>query len=121
MANNGSSTVGLPESRSAPERISRGGRLLSPLRWKRTIALIGAASLTGLSFASCSGSSLSASSTCSQFMSASPQAQQTAVDQLAQQYNKPDYATPLGSPEVPYYCSSNPNVTLGEFFAHAQD
>jgi len=54
-------------------------------------------------------------------MSASPQAQQTVVDQLAQQYNKPDYATPLGSPEVPYYCSSNPNVTLGEFFERAQD
>ena len=54
-------------------------------------------------------------------MAASPQDQQTIVDQLAQQYDKPDYATPLGSPEVPYYCTSNPNVTLGEFFKHAQE
>ena len=91
------------------------------VRPKRYIALLGLASLTGLGFASCSGSSLSASSTCRQFISASPQAQQTIVDQLAQQYNKPDFATPLGSPEVPYYCTSNPNVTLGQFFQQAQD
>lgn len=83
--------------------------------------MAGVSSLVGLSFASCNGSSLSASSTCSQFMAASPQDQQTIVDQLAQQYDKPDYATPLGSPEVPYYCTSNPNVTLGEFFKHAQE
>jgi hypothetical protein len=122
MTSQGSSRVGFSESGSTPARTNRRGSLiLPPFRWKRSIALIGVASLTGLSLASCAGSSLSASSTCSQFMSASPQAQQTAVDQLAQQYNKPDYSTPLGSPEVPYYCSGNPNVTLGEFFAQAQD
>jgi hypothetical protein len=54
-------------------------------------------------------------------MSASPQQQQEVVDQLATQYNKPDYATPLGSPEVPYFCSANPDVTLGHFFQEASD
>ena len=49
------------------------------------------------------------------------QAQQTAVEKLAAQYDKPDYATPLGMPEVPYYCSANPSATLGYFFSHAQD
>jgi hypothetical protein len=67
------------------------------------------------------GSSLSASSTCQDFLNASPSAQQQVVDQLAAQYRKPDYATPLGEPEVPYFCASNPSVTLGQFFAEAQD
>ncbi len=69
----------------------------------------------------CNSSGLGASSTCNQFMSASPQQQQEVVDQLATQYNKPDYATPLGSPEVPYFCSANPDVTLGHFFQEASD
>jgi hypothetical protein len=69
----------------------------------------------------CNGSGLTAASTCSQFMNATPQAQQTIVDQLATQYNKPDYASPLGAPEVPYYCAANPNVTLGQFFSNAGD
>ncbi len=69
----------------------------------------------------CNSNSLGASSTCSQFMSSSLQQQQEVVDQLATQYNKPDYTTPLGSPEVPYFCSANPNVTLGHFFQEASE
>lgn len=64
--------------------------------------------------------SLSASSTCQDFMNASPEAQVSVVDSLAAQYHKPDYATPLGEPDVPYYCAANPSVTLGQFFEHAQ-
>lgn len=64
--------------------------------------------------------SLSASSTCQEFMNASPAAQVSIVDSLAAQYHKPDYATPLGEPDVPYYCASNPSVTLGQFFENAQ-
>jgi hypothetical protein len=75
--------------------------------------------LSALALGACNSTSLSASTTCGQFMSATPQQQQQVLDQLATQYNQPDYATPLGSPEVPYYCSANPNVTLGHFFKEA--
>jgi hypothetical protein len=63
---------------------------------------------------------LSANSTCQDFLNASPEAQQEIVQSLAAQYHKPDYVTPLGEPEVPYYCAANPSVTLGQFFANAQ-
>jgi hypothetical protein len=53
-------------------------------------------------------------------MNANASDQQQVVDSLAGQYNKPDYSTPLGSPEIPYYCSANPSVTLGQFFQNAQ-
>jgi hypothetical protein len=67
------------------------------------------------------GSELSASSTCKDFMNASASDQQEVVDKLASQYNKPAYTTPLGAPEVPYYCSANPTVTLQHFFEHAEE
>jgi len=68
----------------------------------------------------CAGSGLSASSSCKDFMNASSVEQHEIVDQLASQYKKPDYATPLGEPEVPYYCSANPSTTLGDFFQKAE-
>ncbi len=77
--------------------------------------------LAGLALSACGGSGLSASSTCQDFMNASQSDQQAIIDKLATQYNKPDYASPLGSPEVPYYCAANPSVTLGQFFQKAQD
>lgn len=83
-------------------------------------AAIAAVSLSALSIAACGGSGLSASSTCSDFMNASSSDQQAVIDKLASQYDKPDYTTPLGAPEVPYYCSGNPDVTLGQFFQNAQ-
>ena len=85
----------------------------------RTVIASLSIALAALTLTAC-GSSLSASSTCQDFLNASPQDQQSAVDKLAAQYDEPDYATPLGEPEVPYYCSSNPSVTLGYFFSHAQ-
>jgi len=75
----------------------------------------------GLVVTSCQGAGLSASSTCKDFLGASASDQQQVVSQLAGQYDKPDFATPLGEPDVPYYCASNPNVTLGQFFSHASD
>lgn len=84
--------------------------------------MTGAASaLLALALAGCGGSSLSASSSCKDFMSASQSDQQAIIDKLATQYNKPEYSTPLGAPEVPFFCSGNPNVTLGQFFQEAQD
>jgi hypothetical protein len=74
---------------------------------------------TGALLSACGGGALSATSTCQDFMQASPTEQQQVISQLAEQYHKPSYATPLGEPEVPYYCADNPNVTLGDFFSHA--
>jgi len=87
----------------------------------RFTGAFGALVFTGLLASGCGDSGLTASSTCHQFMNASPQDQATVVNSLAAQYQKPDYATPLGQPEVPYYCAANPNVTLGQFFAKATD
>lgn len=89
---------------------------------KRSLAaLLGAvlAVVAGALVSACGGGALSATSTCQDFMNASLTAQQQAISQLAAQYHKPSYATPLGEPEVPYYCAGNPKVTLGEFFSHA--
>ena len=74
-----------------------------------------------LSLSACGGGDLSASSTCQDFMKASAIAQHEVTDQLASQYKKAAYATPLGEPEVPYYCSANPSVTLGDFFQKAEE
>lgn len=87
----------------------------------RLATLLALSGVSGLLISGCNGSGLSASSTCSQFMDASQQAQESIISQLATKYDKPDYATPLGEPEVPYYCASNPNVTLGQFFSNAND
>ena len=74
-----------------------------------------------MGLSACAGSGLSASSTCQSFMKASPTEQHEVTDQLASQYKKGEYATPLGEPEVSYYCSANPSVTLGEFFQKAEE
>jgi len=63
---------------------------------------------------------LSANSTCQDFLNAPQAAQQAIIENLAAQYHKPDYVTPLGEPDVSYFCAGNPSVTLGEFFARAQ-
>jgi hypothetical protein len=91
------------------------------MRSRRIHLAAAAASLTAtLGLAACGGSTLSAASTCHDFMNADATTQHEAVDRLAAQYSKPDYATPLGEPEVPYFCSANPSVTLGSFFARAE-
>ena len=79
--------------------------------------------LTGIacvvSLTSCS-KSLSEDSTCSDFLAAPADQQQSITQQLAGKYQKPDYASPLGMPEVPYYCASHPQTTLKQFFSFAQ-
>jgi hypothetical protein len=81
-----------------------------------------AASLAVLSLLAfgCGGSGLSASSSCKDFMTASASEQHEVVDELASHYDKPAYATPVGEPEVPYYCTARPSVTLGQFFQKAE-
>ena len=78
-----------------------------------------AAILMSLALAGCGG--LSASSTCTDYLNASSSAQLSLAQKLAGQYDKPDYATPLGEPEIAYYCASSPDTTLGQFFAQAHD
>jgi hypothetical protein len=86
----------------------------------RTTAAV-ATVISCLSLCACAGSALSASSTCEDFMKASAGAHHEVTDQLASHYGKSAYATPLGEPEVPYYCSANPSVTLGDFFQKAEE
>lgn len=77
------------------------------------------AAFATLAFAGCGAAGLSESSTCKDFLAADPADQQSITQQLAGKFGKPDYATPLGMPEVPYYCASNPKTTLKEFFESA--
>jgi hypothetical protein len=74
-----------------------------------------------ISSAGCGSSGLSASSSCRQFSEASPEDQATAISSLSSKFDTPEYSTPLGSPEVGYYCAGNPEVTLEEFFEQAHE
>lgn len=69
--------------------------------------------------AGCGEEGLSESSTCKDFLAADPADQQSITQQLAGKFNKPNYATPLGLPAVPFYCASHPDTTLQEFFESA--
>ena len=69
----------------------------------------------------CGGSGLSASSTCQDFMSASPEEQEEAISKLSSEFNTPETATPLGRPNVPYACASEPDLTLEEYFQRAHE
>jgi hypothetical protein len=85
------------------------------------ISMAAAGAIASLGLTACGGGSLSASSNCQEFMKASASEQHEVVDQLASQYHKAAYTTPLGEPEVPFYCSSDPSVTLGQFFQKAEE
>jgi hypothetical protein len=88
----------------------------------RNVGLVTAVTVavSGLALGGCGSDNLTASSSCQDFMGASATEQHEVIDQLASHYQKPDYATPLGEPELPYYCSANPSITLGEFFERAE-
>jgi hypothetical protein len=91
------------------------------MRFQKMRTSIAAAGVTsGLLLGACGTAGLSASSSCQQFMNASGSEQHEIVDQLASHFGKPAYTTPLGEPEVPYYCSANPSVTLEQFFQRAE-
>jgi hypothetical protein len=74
-----------------------------------------AAALLGslaIALAGC-GSSLTAQSSCKDFLNASQSAQVTAIDKIAPQEDAPDATTPLGMPNVSYLCAGEPSQTLG--------
>jgi len=92
------------------------------MRHRRISAIIAVAGVaSAVTFSACGTNGLTSASTCQDFMAASPVEQHEVIDQLASNYQKPDFATPLGEPEVPYYCSANSSVTLGSFFEKAED
>jgi len=83
----------------------------------RLVQMLGTAVVIGVVIAGCGGSSgLSASSTCEDFSKASLEEQAEAISSLSSEFDTPEYASPLGSPEVGYYCSSNPETTLEALF-----
>ena len=73
------------------------------------IALVG---FLGLGLTSCSNS-LSASSSCKDFLNASQSEQVSAIDKIAAQENAPNATTPLGMPNISYLCAGDPSQTLG--------
>ena len=73
---------------------------------------------TALAVSGCGGG-LSASSTCKDFSEASFEEQTEVISSLSSKYDTPDYTTPLGEPEVGYYCASSPDTTLAAFFEQA--
>jgi hypothetical protein len=64
----------------------------------------------------CSGSGLSASSSCKDFMTASQEEQAEAISKLSSKFDTPEVATPLGTPSIAYTCSSNPDMSLEKLF-----
>jgi hypothetical protein len=80
-----------------------------------TSRLLFAAALAGclsITLAGCSAS-LTAQSSCKDFLNASQSDQVTAIDKIAPQEDAPDATTPLGMPNVSYLCSGDPSQTLG--------
>jgi hypothetical protein len=80
-------------------------------------AMVGAAALV----VSGCGGGLSASSSCKDFSEASFEEQAKVISSLSSKYDTPDYTTPLGEPEVGYYCASSPDTTLEAFFQQAEE
>ena len=77
--------------------------------------------LMACAIAGCGSGGLSASSTCKDFAEASPEEQSEVISSLSSKYDTPDYTSPLGEPEVGYYCAGNPETTLEEFFQQAAE
>jgi len=80
------------------------------------VAMLGAltASLTGCSH------SLTAQSSCKDFLNASQSDQIQAIDKVAAQEDAPDATTPLGMPNISYLCTGSPNQTLGWAIAQSR-
>jgi hypothetical protein len=74
-----------------------------------------AASVLAVCLSGCMGQGLSADSSCSDYLNASPQDQQQAVDKLVSKLHAdPALTTPLGFPEVAYQCSGDADQKLGD-------
>jgi hypothetical protein len=89
-------------------------------RWLGIAVIIMGLVVMPLALAGCGGG-LSASSTCKDFSEASAEEQHEVISSLSSKYDTPDYTSPLGEPEVGYYCASNPETTLEQFFEQAAE
>jgi hypothetical protein len=89
--------------------------MVSQARRSLTIGLI---ALAG-AIAGCGASSLTANSSCGDFLNASREAQDEAVSRLAGELHAPEADTPLGRPNVNYICANNATETLGRAVAHS--
>jgi hypothetical protein len=69
----------------------------------------------------CGGEELSASSSCEDFLAASPEDQQQTISKLSSEFNTPQLTTPLGEPNVAYVCASSPEMTLEELFQRTHE
>lgn len=85
---------------------------LAVLGWPKALVPIAIASLV-FTGACSSGPSLSADSTCRDFMSASAEDQTSAVNMIATDLGAANATTPLGRPNVNYLCAQAPTRTLG--------
>ncbi len=65
------------------------------------------------------GGGLSAGSSCKDFSEASFEEQHEVIGSLSSKSGTPAYTSPLGEPEVGYYCAGNPETTLEQFFEQA--
>jgi hypothetical protein len=90
-------------------------------RWLGIGALVMGMVLVSCAIVGCGGGGLSASSSCKDFAEASLEEQHEAISSLSSKYDTPDYTTPIGEPEIGYYCASSPETTLEEFFEHASE
>ncbi len=88
---------------------------------KRLVRAVLMCVVMGLVVTGCGGGGLSAGSTCKDFSEASAEEQHEAISSLSSKFGTPDYTTPLGEPEVGYYCASSPETTLEEFFQQAAE
>lgn len=60
------------------------------------------------------GNSLDASSSCKDFLNASRQDQDAAVNKVASDKRAGSAVTPLGRPNINYLCANSPDMTLGD-------
>ena len=60
------------------------------------------------------GTSIGASTSCKDFLHASPQDQEAAVSKVAADMRAGNAVTPLGRPNVNYICANSPGKTLGD-------
>ena len=85
--------------------------------YTRTITSAALLCMTAATTIACGGTALSGSSTCADFMNATRDQQDQIINSLAVKYHRPDYTTPLGRPDVPYFCATHAQTTLEQFFS----
>jgi hypothetical protein len=83
----------------------------------KRISMLPVVVASAIAVAGC-GNSISATTSCNDFLHASPQDQDAAVSKVAADQHAPNSVTPLGRPNINYICASAPNMTLGDAVSH---